>query len=43
MFGLLAMLKSIADKFEGASIESFQQLKVYFVHASGKNFDDQYE
>ncbi|KAI8334726.1 hypothetical protein BC941DRAFT_356201 [Chlamydoabsidia padenii] len=35
MFGLLAMLKTIADQFEYASIESFEQLKIYFVHVSG--------
>ncbi|ORZ04103.1 hypothetical protein BCR42DRAFT_338859, partial [Absidia repens] len=35
MFGLLAMLKSVADQFEGASLGSFRQFKVYFVHAAG--------
>ncbi|CAO3649580.1 unnamed protein product [Cunninghamella blakesleeana] len=37
MFGLLSVLKTIADQFEYASLKSFQQLKVFFLHFSGSN------
>lgn len=34
-FGSLAMLKTVADGFCFASVETFKKLKVFFVHASG--------
>lgn len=36
IFGSLAMLKTVADEFPHASIKTFKDLKVYFVHAAGK-------
>lgn len=36
MFGCLAMLKSIADEFEYASIDKFKRVKVFFLNAAGK-------
>lgn len=36
MFALLAMVKSIADYFSHASVETFAKLKPYYVQASGK-------
>lgn len=36
MFGLLAMMKTMADKFCYASVELFQKLKLYLVQVSGK-------
>ncbi|ORE08413.1 hypothetical protein BCV72DRAFT_225173 [Rhizopus microsporus var. microsporus] len=36
MFGLLAMLKSIADEFHFAAIEKFCKVKVFLLHAAGK-------
>lgn len=38
MFALLAMAKSIADDFSHASVETFAQLKLYYVQASGNRF-----
>ncbi|CAO3625395.1 unnamed protein product [Cunninghamella blakesleeana] len=35
MFGLLPIIKTIADKYEYASLASIQKLKVYFLHVSG--------
>lgn len=34
-YGCLAVIKTIADRFKYASIEVFEDLKVYFVHAAG--------
>ncbi|KAI9304531.1 hypothetical protein BJ944DRAFT_278246, partial [Cunninghamella echinulata] len=34
MFGLLAMMKTIADKHEYATLDSFKKLKLYVIHAS---------
>lgn len=36
MFGLLAMLKTIADRYHFASCESFKKLKLLFLQPSGK-------
>ena len=36
MFALLAMLKTIADRYKHASVEGFSKLKLYFVQPSGK-------
>lgn len=36
MFALLAMVKSIADYFSHASVDTFAKLKLYYVQASGK-------
>jgi hypothetical protein len=36
MLALLAMMKTVADKFDYASVELFKKLKLYFVQASGK-------
>jgi hypothetical protein len=36
MFALLAMIKTVADRFSYASAESFQKIKLYFIQASGK-------
>ncbi|KAL9551135.1 hypothetical protein PS6_005149 [Mucor atramentarius] len=36
IFGVLAMLKTIADEFRFASVKTFQHLKLYFVHAAGE-------
>lgn len=38
MFALLATVKSVADTFSFASVESFKKLKLYFVQASGKKY-----
>lgn len=35
MFGVVAMLKSIADHYSYASIESFENVKVFFLNAAG--------
>lgn len=35
MFGLLSILKSIADEFEYATVSDFEKMKVYFIHAAG--------
>lgn len=35
MFGLLAMLKCIADEFHFASMEKFCKVKVFFLRAAG--------
>lgn len=37
LFGVLSMLKTIADTFYFASIEQFGQMKVFFTHAVGTN------
>lgn len=36
MFALLAMMKTVADRFDYTSVELFKKLKLYFVQASGK-------
>jgi hypothetical protein len=36
LFGFLAMLKAIADEFPFASMKTFYQCKVIFIHVSGK-------
>lgn len=36
VFGSLSMLKSIADQFFHATIDTFCKMKVFFVHAAGK-------
>ncbi|KAG1050841.1 hypothetical protein G6F43_006907 [Rhizopus delemar] len=36
MFALLAMLKTIADRYKHASVEEFSKLKLYSVQPSGK-------
>lgn len=36
MFALFAMMKTVADRFDYASVELFKKLKLYFVQASGK-------
>lgn len=38
MFGALAMIKSIADKYEYASIDQFEKAKVLFLIAAGKAY-----
>ncbi|KAI8880635.1 hypothetical protein K501DRAFT_190942 [Backusella circina FSU 941] len=35
MFGLLAMLRTIAQKYRGGSFDTFKTLKVHFIHAKG--------
>lgn len=35
LFGALAMLKNIADEFPFASLATFRQCKVFFLHAAG--------
>ncbi|KAI7858097.1 hypothetical protein BDC45DRAFT_434229 [Circinella umbellata] len=37
MFGTVAMLKTIADKYNYASFDSFKKLKLYFIHAHTKH------
>lgn len=37
MFGLLAMLKGIADAYNFADYDIFKTLKVHFLHAHGKS------
>ncbi|GAA5802685.1 hypothetical protein HPULCUR_008159 [Helicostylum pulchrum] len=36
LFGALAMLKNIADEFPFASLATFRQCKVFFLHAAGE-------
>lgn len=36
MFGLLAMIKTIADKHQYASFEMLKKLKLHFIHVHGK-------
>lgn len=36
MFGAVAMLKSIADKYKYADFSVFSALKIYFLHVAGK-------
>ncbi|CAO3700959.1 unnamed protein product [Rhizopus microsporus] len=37
MFGCLAMLKSIADEFNYASIDRFRKVKVFFLNAARRH------
>ncbi|EIE90517.1 hypothetical protein RO3G_15228 [Rhizopus delemar RA 99-880] len=37
LFGVLAMLKTVADEFYLGSVSTFSKLKLFFVHASGKS------
>lgn len=37
MFALLAMMKTVADTFSFASVNTFKTLKLYFVQASGSH------
>lgn len=37
MFALLAMIKTVADMFNFAFVDTFKKLKIYFVQASGTN------
>ncbi|KAI8387521.1 hypothetical protein BD560DRAFT_320769, partial [Blakeslea trispora] len=37
LFGALAMLKAIADSFSKARIETFENVKVFFLHAAGES------
>ncbi|KAI9361741.1 hypothetical protein BD770DRAFT_382595 [Pilaira anomala] len=36
MFALLAMLKTVADRYTHASVREFRKLKLYFIQPSGK-------
>lgn len=36
MFGLLAMLRTTAQKYRGGSFDTFKTLKVHYIHAHGK-------
>lgn len=36
MFGLLAMLRTLADRFQKATFKTFTKMKVHFLHAHGK-------
>lgn len=36
MFGLLAMMKTLADMYKYASFEEFKNLKLHFIHVHGK-------
>lgn len=36
MFGMLAMLKTIADEYHFASVENFSKFKVFFLNGAGK-------
>lgn len=36
MFGVLSMLKTISNELKYASLDVFQKVKVFFVHAAGK-------
>lgn len=38
VFGLLSMLKCIADDYSFASVETFMKVKVFFLHAAGEIF-----
>ena len=38
MFGALAMIKSIADQYEYASVDQFEKVKVFFLNAAGKTY-----
>lgn len=35
IYGILAMLKCIADEYSFASVAKFSQVKVFFLHAAG--------
>ncbi|KAG1141016.1 hypothetical protein G6F37_005338 [Rhizopus arrhizus] len=37
MFGALAMIKSIADQYEYASVDQFEKVKVFFLNAAGRH------
>lgn len=37
MFGLLAILKTLACKYSHGSFESFKKIKVHFIHVHGNN------
>ncbi|KAI9496385.1 hypothetical protein BDB00DRAFT_758338, partial [Zychaea mexicana] len=39
MFGMLAMLRTLAQKYSKASFNTFQKLKVHFLHGHGKQND----
>lgn len=39
MFALLAILKTIADQYNLASVEEFSKLKLFFVQPSGKWYE----
>lgn len=36
MFGMLAMLRTVAQLFDKVSFNTFTQLKIHFLHAHGK-------
>lgn len=36
MFGMLAMIKTIAQKYEQAQLSTFKKLKVHFLHGFGR-------
>ncbi|CEG81395.1 hypothetical protein RMATCC62417_15605 [Rhizopus microsporus] len=38
MFGLLSVLKTLADEIKYGSLEIFEQINLLFVHAEGKSF-----
>lgn len=38
LFGILSMLKTVADEFYLASVGTFSKLKLFFVHASGSGY-----
>lgn len=42
VFALLAMLKTIADQYKYASVETFSKLKLYFVQPSGEWYQKQH-
>ncbi|KAG1473616.1 hypothetical protein G6F56_000852 [Rhizopus delemar] len=37
IFGMLAMLKSIADDYQSASTEKFARVKIFFLNTAGNN------
>ncbi|KAG0945455.1 hypothetical protein G6F57_003976 [Rhizopus arrhizus] len=39
MFGALAMIKSIADQYEYASVDQFEKVKVFFLNAAGRHLN----
>lgn len=39
-YGLLAMLKCLAEKYEYGSIETFQKLEMMFIHTKGNDMLD---
>lgn len=38
MFGTLAMIKSLVDEFDYASIGQFKKVKVFFLNAAGRTY-----